>query len=625
MKVRAGSLANHIDEWIKLTKDLEVIDAISGYHLPFKCQPPIQSVAPKVRQFSVAEKNQIVTCINHMLDIEAIHKVDHCDGQFLSPIFVVPKPDGSGRFIINLKVLNNYMETPHFKMEDHRMVKQIIFPDCYMAKIDLQDAYYMIPIAPEHRKYLRFEFEDQIYQYCCLPFGLSPAPRIYTKISRPVVAYLRKKGFTSVNYLDDFLLFGETLNKCMKNVDATLALLTRLGFIVNMKKSILSPCRKIEYLGFIWDSISMTISLPERKRTNLLRLVNKTISLKFESIQNASILIGNLISATPALDYSMIKTRHLEIEKIRALAFSNGDYAGLFTYNSETLTSLLWWKSAIRQGVCKIRSDCFDYEIWTDASNSGWGAHFQGKTTRGFWSIEEQKLHINTLELLAIFNGIRSLILFASSKHILVRSDSTTAIAYVNRKGGCHSLVNLNVAEQIWSWCETNSSWITATYLNTKDNIVADQASRQELDENDFFLDSNSFSQIIKLFQTPELDLFATQNTRKCEKFYSWFPDPECSGVDAFSYKWKEYFYAFPPFSLIPRVLRKVRQDQAKGIIVVPDWKTQAWFPIFMSLKCSKVLTLKKGKFSLHYPFCNRTHPMSNTLSLLVAVVSGAT
>jgi hypothetical protein len=254
----------------------------------------------------------------------------------------------------------------------------------------------------------------------------------------------------------------------------------------------------IDYLGFVWNSNDMTISLPSRKRESILKLVIKALELNCDTIQNASILIGNLISATPAVDYAMII------------------------------------------------------------------------------------------------------------------------------QGGCHSLENLKVAEVIWSWCETNNCWLSATYLNTKANFIADKASRQILDENDFSLDNLSFTKIAEHFGQPSVDLFATSHTKKCTKFYSWYPDPECAGVDAFSHKWEEHFYAFPPFSLIPRVLRKIQDDKSRGIIIVPDWKTQPWFPVFMKMKYSKTLKFKKGTFQLSSPFSNRNHPMSESLSLLVAVVSGS-
>jgi hypothetical protein len=154
-------------------------------------------------------------------------------------------------------------------------------------------------------------------------------------------------------------------------------------------------------------------------------------------------------------------------------------------------------------------------------------------------------------------------------------------------------------------------------------NFIADEASRRLIDENDYSLDLCTYKSIVTRFGTPEIDLFASHRTAKCKNFYSWFPDPESSGVDAFSFKWNSYFYAFPPFNLIPRVLKKVAEDYARGIIVVPDWKNQAWFPCLMKMKICDALWFKKGSFSSFCPYENKDHPLSKDLTLFATVISG--
>jgi hypothetical protein len=145
-------------------------------------------VPPREKDFSSDEHNQLTECILRMESLEAISKVEAVERQFISPIFVVPKPDGSGRFILNLKELNSYMNNEHFKMEYHRTVISLRRKDWYMAKIDLQDAYYSVPVATKDRKYLGFIYKGQLYQFNCLPFGLCTAPQIFTKIMIPVLS-----------------------------------------------------------------------------------------------------------------------------------------------------------------------------------------------------------------------------------------------------------------------------------------------------------------------------------------------------------------------------------------------------------------------------------------------------
>ena len=101
-----------------------------------------------------------------------------------------------------------------------------------MASIDIKDAYYSVPIAIEHQKFLRFVWRDNLYQYVCLPNGLSSAPRMFTKLLKPVFKVLREKGLLSSAYIDDLYLQGDTFHECLENALNTVQLLRDLGFVV---------------------------------------------------------------------------------------------------------------------------------------------------------------------------------------------------------------------------------------------------------------------------------------------------------------------------------------------------------------------------------------------------------
>ena len=86
-----------------------------------------------------------------------IEEVGHSDVQYLSPIFTVPKKDGEYRMILNLKDLNLDIEYYHFKMETFETTLKLIKLNSYMASIDIRHAYYSVPIADEHKKFLCFK------------------------------------------------------------------------------------------------------------------------------------------------------------------------------------------------------------------------------------------------------------------------------------------------------------------------------------------------------------------------------------------------------------------------------------------------------------------------------------
>lgn len=130
-----------------------------------------------------------------------------------------------------------------------------------------------------------------------------------------------------------------------------------------------------------------------------------------------------------------------------------------------------------------------------------------------------------------------------------------------------------NLAREIWCWCEDRNLFLYASYIPSAQNIVADRESRTISEETEWSLEQDYFVRIQSHFGPFDIDLFAASINAKCSRFVSWFPDPLALAVDAFSINWGNlYFYAFPPFILILRVLRKIITDRAEGVVVVPWW-----------------------------------------------------
>ena len=86
----------------------------------------------------------------------------------------------------------------------------------------------------------------------------------------------------------------------------------------------------------------------------------------------------------------------------------------------------------------------------TDASQTGWGAVWEGRTVRGHWEHQWDKEHINVLELRAIHLGLRALLPFIQGKHVLVRTDNRSAVYYVNHQGGTGLPVRADLLSQVW-------------------------------------------------------------------------------------------------------------------------------------------------------------------------------
>ena len=104
-----------------------------------------------------------------------------------------------------------------------------------MAVLDFKDAYYSVPINPQHGKFLRFEFKGSLYEFSCLPSGLASTPRVIAKLKKPVYATLRSKGYLIVGYID-ILLLAKTPIELAQVVAETVALLRSLGYTIHKSK-----------------------------------------------------------------------------------------------------------------------------------------------------------------------------------------------------------------------------------------------------------------------------------------------------------------------------------------------------------------------------------------------------
>ena len=191
-----------------ITSDRKILDMC---HLEFTENPYQQYPKPPIR-FNSEEAAIIDGEIQQLLCRGVLEETDPTYGQYVSTIFLKKKKNGSYRLILNLKGLNASIEYQHFKMESLTCAIQLMKKNCYMASIDLTDAYYTVPVTVEHKKYLRFFWRNRLFQYL------------------------------NVGYIDDSYLQGDSKTECRSNILTTLNLFESLGFLINHEKSVLQPC-----------------------------------------------------------------------------------------------------------------------------------------------------------------------------------------------------------------------------------------------------------------------------------------------------------------------------------------------------------------------------------------------
>jgi hypothetical protein len=385
-----------------------------------------------------------------------------------------------------------------------------------------------------------------------------------------------------VFYLDDWIFLAENKEEAEKILKFVIPIFENLKFTVNFEKSVLIPKQQMEFLGVEIDSVKMLFSVPKEKVKKLKSLLENTKKLTHISPREMARLVGKLNALRPSFVQTERRYRLLLNWLQQSLRVAGWDYE--MKISEEVKIEIDWWIRNLEDWNGKsIVPQEPSVELFTDASETGWGASCLSAKAKGHWSLKERKRSINFRELLAIFLGLRSNEDQVTGKVVLVRTDSMVAVAYINHMGGRDREMS-TLAASIWDWCFKRKVFLQALHIPGKDNIEADQLSRA-VDRNDWKLHPRFFKEIQHMWGPHQVDLFASMLNTQLPQYFSWLNDPKALAVDAFRQDWKEINgYANPPFGLIGRVLRKVRIESARLSLVAPIWTTASWFPDLVSM-----------------------------------------
>ena len=294
----------------------------------------------------------------------------------------------------------------------------------------------------------------------------------------------------------------------------------------------------------------------------------------------------------------------------------------------EATSELKWWSSEKLNHINRmaLNPPAIDMIVSTDASKKGWGASFLDQRTGGQWKKEESRAHINVLELKAAYLAIQAFVKETMRpRHIQVLMDNTTAVSYINKRGGTHSPTLASLALEIWNFCISRRIWITARHVPGVTNIEADFASRHFNNRTEWTVDKMVFQRITKRFYTPEVDLFASRINHQLPRYVARYPDPRSIATDAFLQHWGQWtVFIHAPIMFLPRVLQKIQQDQATGLVIAPTWPGQPWFPTLLELLVDVPAQLPITERTIFLPFEQQAiHPLWKTLRLTVWPLSG--
>jgi len=527
--------------------------------------------------------------------VSVVKEEEKIENSVVSRFFCVPKPDGRIRPIINLRTINTYVRKQHFKMEGIKSLRDLIQANDFLIKIDLEDAFYHMMIHPSMRRFFRFQWKDQVYQFNVLPFGYRDAPRLFTMMLRVVLKEIRKQGVRLIAYMDDLLIMAESVEEACRARDIVLATLKKYGLTISLKKSVLTPSQIMDYLGLVVNTVNMTFSIPKEKVTRLHKKVKQMLTLASKSRRVNLTELQSLLGTLQSVADCVLPTRlHLNslIEMLRE------EEEGLAHLTPQAVEDLNWWLEFVPNWNGKPIHPtpptwCFD----TDASADKWGAVWFSPTGRldcngAFVSV----MSSNTRELTAIFNGVQSLVNVAGWQDcaVRVRTDNLTALSYVNRMGGKDAALS-RLAEKLHHFCLSRRIILTAEYIPGKENVTADYLSRLESDWSEGKLHPHLFRLADERWGPHTLDGCAGEENTQCKLHISYRANPTCLYTDILSRPLPsdQNIWLNPPFPLIPRLLAKIRREKATVTMLLPVWPNRPWWAVPWKMLCDWPLDWK--------------------------------
>ena len=276
-----------------------------GFRIPFSKIPPLSSVPIRMSQSSsllIREE------IENLLKKQAVKRVQNPGTPgFYSRIFLIPKKNGKLRLIIDLSLLNRYIEKQSFKMETVKSVRQAMRLNDWAVSIDSTDAYLHVPIHRQSQSI--FDSSTKVRSFTSRPYRLEcPCPLIFSKLMDVIAAFLRQRAISVFPYLDDWLIKDLIRNRLISQTRFCIQTIQSLGFLPNLKKSDLLLSQKFTFIGMAFLTQQNLVRVPKDRVQNLILTIKKFLSFKLVSARTFLSLLGKL-SATA--DFVLLGRLHL--------------------------------------------------------------------------------------------------------------------------------------------------------------------------------------------------------------------------------------------------------------------------------------------------------------------------
>lgn len=557
----------------------------------------------------------------------------------VSPLTVSERiePDGSKKLRLcwdGSRCVNLCLKEQKVTLAHLQRALELTEKDDYQVIYDLKSAYHHIRIHDSHTKFLGASFitEDgqrQYFIYLYLPFGLASAVHCITKLMKPINAYFHLLAICHSIFIDDGRVLSKGREKAEEDRKFVYDVLRRAGWTIELKKSdtVGDASQEKCYLGFVINTLSLTVRLKTDKKEAVKRSVLKTLDFDNQLIpvRELAKTLGKVVACEPALGQMPLMAARAAYIQLDRVTEAYG-WNGFMVMDHETKIGLRFFvenldrfdntpiRTASREiSVLSIigppseflktsfvanhaRTSC--EQIWaSDASGFATCAYSikadKDVYYRGKFSDEEKTFSSGHRELLAVKQTLENYSAIWSDKkeatNVYWITDSENLVQFLSKGSG-----KIHIQREIFKimmLCQELNIRIFPIHLLREDPRIkiADEGSKTE-DTDDWQVDIATFKKFDMSMQF-SIDLFASDWNTKCPRFYSNFWCNNTLGIDSFSHDWSgEVAWVCPPIKLVLKTIRKIRKSRINGVLFVPHWQTaDYWLEIFDEQKHLKL------------------------------------
>jgi len=483
---------------------------------------------------------------------------------------------------------------------------------------DLASCYYHVRIFEPQQTFLGAAFIDAsgkkvYFTYQHLPFGLASAVHAITKIFKPILAFIHKKGVKMSLYIDDGRFLSKDMDTSEVNRLMVYEVLTKAGWQISLEKSD-GPGEAAtvkEYLGFVIDTTKMQVSISEEKLLKIERVIKEALEQKVLPINTLSKVQGKIIALIPShgffarvaskSGYNLIEnhTREFGWKGRVLLDQSTLDEWSFFAHNIRAANG-----SPIRSNLNDIRVSAIlenprtnqvavpnvrNFEkktVISDASSYRVVAYDLMNSEKNeinvLFTAEEMQLSSGLRELLAVKNAVSRWLetRAVEDKHVYWCTDSTNVVAFLSKGSGRAHVqkVIFEIAKKL----QQLRIIISPIHLSRDDIRIQKADDRSKVvDSDDWSIDHMSFESLNKQFAL-EIDAFASRSNTRLQRFYSEEWEEGAAGTNAFAQDWSSgMLWLSPPIKLLIKCAKRIRRSRCQGIIILPRWTTATFYCYF--------------------------------------------